>query len=97
MSLPADPRVLSEQYSYAIMQQPDGSQSIVLVENTSNTGEEGGREKEGKGGVREVEEGGSEGEWEEGGREKEGGGGRSEGGGGVRASGRREGGRWRME
>ena len=46
MSLPADPRVLSEQYSYAIMQQPDGSQSIVLVENTSNTGEEGGRERE---------------------------------------------------
>ena len=38
MSLPADPRVMSGQYSYAMLQQPDGSQSIVLVENTNNAG-----------------------------------------------------------
>lgn len=37
ISLPADPRVLSGQYSYAMLQQPDGSQSIVLVENNTNS------------------------------------------------------------
>ena len=36
VTLPADPRVMSGQYSYAMLQQPDGSQSIVLVENNNN-------------------------------------------------------------
>lgn len=35
MTLPADPRVLNGQYSYAMLQQPDGSTQIVLVENNS--------------------------------------------------------------
>ncbi len=37
VSLPADPRVMSGQYSYAMLQQPDGSQAIVLVENSNNS------------------------------------------------------------
>ena len=36
MTLPADPRVLNGQYSYAMLQQPDGSQQIVLMENNSS-------------------------------------------------------------
>ena len=35
VTLPADPRVLNGQYSYAMLQQPDGSTQIVLVENNS--------------------------------------------------------------
>ena len=35
VTLPADPRVLNGQYSYAMLQQPDGTQQIVLVENNS--------------------------------------------------------------
>ena len=41
MNLPADPRVLSGQCSYAMLQQPDGSQQIVLVENSAMSGELG--------------------------------------------------------
>ena len=33
ISLPADPRVLSGEYSYAVLQQADGSSQIVLMEN----------------------------------------------------------------
>ena len=35
INLPADPRVLSGEYSYAVLQQPDGSSQIVLMENSS--------------------------------------------------------------
>ena len=35
ISLPADPRVLSGEYSYAVLQQPDGSSQIVLMENST--------------------------------------------------------------
>lgn len=35
VQLPADPRVLSGQCSYAIMPQGDGTSQIVLVENSS--------------------------------------------------------------
>lgn len=35
VTLPADPRVLAGQCSYAVLQQPDGSSQIVLVENSS--------------------------------------------------------------
>ena len=41
LSLPADPRVLSGQLSYAMLQQGDGSQQVVLVESSS-LGEGGG-------------------------------------------------------
>ena len=34
VSLPADPRVLSGEYSYAVLQQSDGSSHIVLMENS---------------------------------------------------------------
>ncbi len=37
VTLPADPRVLSGECSYAMLQQPDGSRKIVMMENT-NTG-----------------------------------------------------------
>ena len=40
VSLPADPRVLNGECSYAVLQQPDGSQQIVLIDNnTINSGE----------------------------------------------------------
>ena len=35
VSLPADPRVVSGQCSYAVLQQGDGTSQIVMVENTS--------------------------------------------------------------
>ena len=35
VNLPADPRVLSGEYSYAVLQQTDGTSQIVLMENTS--------------------------------------------------------------
>ena len=43
--VPADPRVLSGQYSYAIMPQGDGTSQIVLIENSSlGVGVAGGSE-----------------------------------------------------
>ena len=35
LSLPADPRVVSGQCSYAVLQQPDGSSHIVMVDNST--------------------------------------------------------------
>lgn len=35
VSLPADPRVLSGEYMYAVLQPPDGPSQIVLMENSS--------------------------------------------------------------
>lgn len=44
--VPADPRVLSGQYSYAIMPQGDGTSQIVLIENsTLGVGVTGGSEE----------------------------------------------------
>jgi hypothetical protein len=41
VQLPADPRVLSGQCSYAIIPQNDGTSQIVLIENTSLGGSNG--------------------------------------------------------